>query len=78
MIVNCEQLEPVYAAYLDGNVTTDERSLIDEHLRQCPRCRSVLAWTRHALRYWQDLSAAPAAGFRERLRARLHGERGDA
>lgn len=76
--MNCEQLEPVYAAYLDGNVTTEERSLIDDHLRQCGHCRAVLAWTRHALRCWQDLSAAPSASFRERLRARLHGERRDA
>lgn len=72
--MNCEQLEPVYAAYLDGKVTTEERSLIDEHLRQCPHCRLVLGWTRHILRHWQDLSSAPPGGFRERLWARLRNE----
>ncbi len=72
--MNCEQLEPVYAAYLDGNATAEEQSLIDEHLRQCPRCRTLLAWTRHVLRCWQDLSVVPPGGFAERLRARLRGE----
>lgn len=74
MIVNCEQFEPVYAAYLDGNVSAEEQSLINEHLRQCPHCLIVVAWTRHVLRYWQDLSVIPPGGFGERLRIRLRGE----
>lgn len=77
MILNCEQLEPVYAAYLDGNATAEEQSLMTEHLRQCPHCRAMLAWTRHVLRYWQDLCVVPPDGFGERLRARLRGERRD-
>lgn len=72
--MNCEQLEPAYAAYLDGHATVEEQALIDEHLRQCPHCRVVLAWTCHVLRCWQDLSGIPPGGFAERLRARLRAE----
>lgn len=75
--MDCEQLEPVYAAYLDGNVTAEEQTLINEHLRQCPHCRIVLAWTRHVLRCWQDFSVVPPGGFGERLRTRLRGENRD-
>jgi hypothetical protein len=37
----------------------------------------MLAWTRHVLRYWQDLCVVPPEGFGDRLRARLRGEKRD-
>ncbi len=71
-MVTCEQLESLYATFLDNLATRDEIRLIHDHLAVCLRCRSSLTWTRRAMT-GQD-GAAPPTGFRQRLMARLRHE----
>jgi anti-sigma factor RsiW len=35
----CRDLEPLVTAYLDGESQPPDRSLVEEHLAQCPPCR---------------------------------------
>jgi len=38
----CPDLETL-ATYLEGNLTSDERHLIEAHLSQCSRCRKIVS-----------------------------------
>ncbi|MDD3293319.1 MAG: zf-HC2 domain-containing protein [Geobacteraceae bacterium] len=35
-------IREMLSAYLDGEVTPGERSLIEEHLKTCPECGNAL------------------------------------
>ena len=70
--MTCEQLEALYATFLDNLATREEIKLIHEHLAVCRRCRFSLAWTRQAIT--NITATAPPRGFRERLMARLRQE----
>jgi len=72
LLVTCEQLESLYATFLDNLATREELKLIHDHLMACLRCRSSLAWTRHAMS--SGYATPPPRGFRERLLARLRQE----
>ena len=37
-----EHPEELLSAYLDGEITADERAYVDEHLTTCSRCRAEL------------------------------------
>jgi hypothetical protein len=41
--MDCNQICDLLAAYLDGEVTPEERTGIEAHLPGCPRCRAELA-----------------------------------
>lgn len=71
-LVTCEQLESLYATFLDNLATRDEIRLIHDHLAVCLRCRSSLTWTHQAMTGHD--SVTPPRGFRERLLARLRQE----
>lgn len=40
--MDCNQICDLLAAYLDGEVTPEEKAKIEEHLPGCPRCRAEL------------------------------------
>ena len=40
--MNCEQIRAMLVAYLDGEVTPSERTLIQAHLSNCPVCQQEL------------------------------------
>jgi anti-sigma factor RsiW len=40
---SCRQIDPLFAAYVDGEATADERAQVDAHLRACPKCRHQTA-----------------------------------
>jgi anti-sigma factor RsiW len=41
-IMNCTQVSEILTAYLDNEVTPEERQEIEAHLAGCPRCRKEL------------------------------------
>jgi diguanylate cyclase (GGDEF)-like protein len=73
----CEQVCELLSAFLDHEVPTDERALIDLHLAKCAACRQVLEALR---RQHQDLrrafavERAAARDFAQRLKVRLSGD----
>ncbi len=40
---DCEQVEPLLFAMLEGEVTPEERAVIQRHLAHCPACEALLA-----------------------------------
>ncbi|MEA2576052.1 MAG: hypothetical protein QOH93_3350, partial [Chloroflexia bacterium] len=41
--MNCGEVRPLISAYLDGEVTPEERRSVERHLASCEECRHVLA-----------------------------------
>jgi anti-sigma factor RsiW len=40
---SCREIDPLFAPYIDGEATADQRALVDAHLRACPKCRHQTA-----------------------------------
>jgi anti-sigma factor RsiW len=40
---SCREIDPLFAAYVDGEATADERAAVDAHLKACPKCRHQTA-----------------------------------
>lgn len=36
---SCREIDPLFAPYIDGEATADQRAIVDAHLRACPKCR---------------------------------------
>lgn len=36
---SCREIDPLFAPYIDGEATPDQREIVDAHLRACPKCR---------------------------------------
>lgn len=70
--VNCELVWNEVSNYLEGAVDPALRTVMDEHLRTCQRCASVLAGMRNVINLYGDerMLEAPA-GFGRRLEKRL-------
>jgi len=70
--VNCEQVYREISNYLEGYVDATLRSDMDEHLRTCQRCASVLEGMRNVIRlYGDERMIEVPAGFGPRLEKRL-------
>lgn len=69
----CRDLEPLLAAYVDGEVPAAQRATVDAHIGRCPPCRERLAGEQTAhdvLRARRDgLKACASDTLRERCTA---------
>ncbi len=76
MVESCEQVWREVSNYIENDLDPALRTEIDEHLRQCPKCRSVLEGTRNIIQLYGDerLFDMPL-GFSWRLRHKLAGAR---
>lgn len=67
----CKSIDPLVTPYVDGELPAAERTLVDEHLHQCPPCHSRVA-AESAVR---DLVRTRKAGLcAERGAASLHAQ----
>ncbi|HEX2696272.1 MAG TPA: zf-HC2 domain-containing protein [Anaerolineales bacterium] len=75
--MKCEQVQSLLVAYLDGEVTPSERTLIQAHLSNCTVCQqelNLLSTARSRVRSMlqrRAVHAAPSAEAWNRLEARL-------
>jgi hypothetical protein len=61
-------LDDLLSAYVDGQLTVEERAVVDAHVAVCPTCRRELAATRQAKAWVSGLPAAePPFGFYDRM-----------
>jgi len=78
--MNCEQLEPFLASYVDGDLQAAEHARVAAHLHACAACRGaveVQKLVRNALAAERSgLADQAPPGLRTRLAARLAEERG--
>jgi hypothetical protein len=72
LVIACEQLWSQISNYLDGAISPDLRSAMDEHLRGCQSCRSVLDGTRNVVQlYGDERMVQVPLGFSSRLHRKL-------
>jgi hypothetical protein len=71
-MLSCEQVWREISNYVDGDVDAALRSSMDEHIRTCTRCASVLAGARNVVQLYADERMLDVpAGFSQRLEKRL-------
>ena len=72
--MNCEQVQSLLVAYLDGEVTPSERTLIQAHLSNCTVCQqelTLLSTARSQVRSMLQRQAVHAGQYRS-TPARAH------
>jgi hypothetical protein len=70
--VNCEQVWREISNYVDGEVNANLRASMEEHLRTCKHCASVLAGVRNVVQlYGDERMLEVPAGFSSRMQRRL-------
>lgn len=65
----CERIEKFFSSYLEGELGTEEKNLVESHLQSCPDCALLLAALQDAR---QALGAIPELEVSENLLARLY------
>jgi hypothetical protein len=61
--------------YIDGSITTDEKTAIEDHLKSCPQCGSALEELRKTVGHIKDLEeVAPPAWMTQKIMARVRTE----
>jgi anti-sigma factor RsiW len=40
---SCREIDPLFAPFIDGEATAEQRAIVDAHLRACPKCRHQTA-----------------------------------
>jgi len=75
MVVNCEHVWREISNYLDGEVDSELRVAIEEHVRGCKHCTAVLEGTRNIIQLYGDerMMEVPL-GFSRRLHQRLESD----
>lgn len=60
----CESIAELIAAYVDNEVTTEERALVQAHIDDCPSCAARLADYQTLQKgIYQYLAASPVASL---------------
>ncbi len=68
----CEQVWREASNYLEGEVSTELRTAMDEHFRTCQRCKSVLDGMRNVIHlYGDERMIEVPSGYGRRLERRL-------
>ncbi|GCE06367.1 anti-sigma factor family protein [Dictyobacter aurantiacus] len=68
--MNCEQVRDLLSAYLDDQLTANERQYVDTHLTSCPHCAGVLAdYRRFDTLLAQLPRVTPTTDLRDRILA---------
>jgi anti-sigma factor RsiW len=68
---SCRDIDPLFAPYVDGEASSEQRAIVDAHLRACPKCRHQTALqsvVRETVRTKLSRPCAPEA-LRTRCRA---------
>jgi hypothetical protein len=75
MVVSCERVWREISNYLDGEVDSELRTAIDDHVRGCQQCTAVLEGTRNVIELYGDerMMEVPL-GFSRRLHQRLESD----
>ena len=73
--MNCEQMNDLLWAFLDGELTAQEEEQMHAHLEQCADCRALLEQLQTLRTSFSDLEEIPAPeGFADGVMARIRRE----
>ncbi len=70
--MNCETMEELLSAYIDGEVSEEERQTVEQHVALCASCRATVQDFSTAQTFVRTLPIFDAPqGFRQRVTARV-------
>lgn len=68
----CEDIEVLISAYIDGEVTDEERQIVEQHLAVCQSCQATLSDFSDLHTLFGEITKQEAApGFRQRVTQRI-------
>jgi anti-sigma factor (TIGR02949 family) len=73
---SCRDIDPLFAAYVDGEATADQRTAVDAHLKACPKCRHQTALQTLVRDTVRQKLCRPSAPEELRVRCRAAGRTG--
>lgn len=65
----CDRIEGLLTAYVDGDLSAEEKTLVDDHVRVCADCASLLSFLRAAT---ESLAVFPEVEPSQSLREMLY------
>ena len=75
--MQCNDIQEKLSAYMDGDISSEERRLIEEHLKSCQQCNETLADLRKTTEYVRDLGdIEPPAWLTQKIMTKIRSEAG--
>jgi predicted anti-sigma-YlaC factor YlaD len=73
--MKCQEIEILLSAYIDGEVTEEEKHLVEAHLNECDACQTTMTEFSRLHTFYSELEKQEApAGFRQRVTQRLEAQ----
>jgi hypothetical protein len=75
--MQCNDIQEKLSAYMDEDISSGERVLIDEHLKSCQQCKETLADLRKTTEYVRNLNdVEPPAWMTQKIITKIRSEAG--
>lgn len=73
--MTCDEISKYIPAYLEDDLTPEERKFVDEHINTCDACRQDLADFKNTFNILKDLpDVEPPPFFEQKIMSRIHEE----
>ncbi len=73
--MECKDIQRRLSAYLEKDVSSQQKQAIDKHLKQCKRCRQALADLKRTIKYVQQLEEVESPRWlAQKIMARVRAE----
>jgi hypothetical protein len=75
--MQCNDIQEKLSAYIDGDIASEERMLIDEHLKSCQQCNKTLTEMKKTTEYLRNLDdIEPPAWLTQKIMTKIRSEAG--
>jgi len=75
--MQCNDIQEKLSAYIDGDISSEERMLIKEHLKSCQQCNETLAEMKKTTEYVRNLGdIEPPAWMTQKIMTKIRSEAG--
>jgi hypothetical protein len=75
--MQCHDIQEKLFVYIDGDISSEERMLIDEHLKSCEQCNKTLAEMKKTTECLRDLGdIEPPAWLTQKIMTKIRSEAG--
>jgi hypothetical protein len=73
--MDCKDIREKFSAYIDDVLSTQEKMVIDEHLKSCPECAEALADLKKTVEHVKDLETVePPVWMKQKIMAKVRAE----
>jgi len=75
--MQCNDIQEKLSAYMEGDSSSEERMIIEEHLKSCQQCNETLAEMKKTTEYVRDLGdIEPPAWLTQKIMTKIRSEAG--